>query len=60
MADFKKGDRVSFKPGPKAKDNVTATVSAIEGAFLVTNGDDGKERRVRPGACTAAPAKKAA
>ncbi|QCO07284.1 hypothetical protein [Azospirillum argentinense] len=59
MADFKKGDRVSFKPGPKAKDNVTATVSAIEGAFLVTKDDDGKERRVRPGACTAAPAKKA-
>jgi len=60
MADFKKGDRVSFKPGPKAKDNVTATVTEVEGVFLVTKGEDGKERRVRPGACTAVPAKKAA
>jgi hypothetical protein len=52
MSDFKNGDRVKFKPGPKSKGEVEATVTEVEGsAFLVTKDDAGKERRVRPGAC---------
>lgn len=53
MASFKIGDQVSFKPGGRSISPVTAKVVRIEGQFLVT--DDGtKERKIRPGACTAA------
>jgi len=57
---FKVKDRVSFKPGPNSSSNVTGTVTGITAAtggrggsaFLVVKGDDGKERKVRPGAAT--------
>lgn len=67
MADFKKGDRVSFKPGPKAAGNVTGEVVGVTTAtggrggssYLVVKCDDGKERKARPGSCSPA-GKKAA
>lgn len=59
---FKVKDRVSFKPGPNSSSNVTGTVTGITEAtggrggssFLVAQGDDGKECKVRLGAATLA------
>ncbi|MEE9481826.1 hypothetical protein [Methylobacterium ajmalii] len=45
---------VTFLPGPKAKERVTAEVLRQEGAFYVTKDAAGKERKIRPGACTVA------
>lgn len=50
----KVGDRVTFKPGPKATANVTAKVTGHDGPFLVTQDDAGKTRKVRAGAATKA------
>ncbi len=46
------GKTVRFKPGPKAYGTVDATVTGVDGAFLVTKDATGKERKVRPGATT--------
>lgn len=51
MSDFKNGDKVTFKPGPKAASSVTATVTGKDGDFLVTKDAAGKQRKIRPGAC---------
>jgi hypothetical protein len=64
MADvkFKEGDRVRFLPSPRTTVKVAGKVTAIEtkgegrgkSTFLVVACDDERERRIRPGACTAA------
>ncbi len=55
-ATFKNGDRVRFKPGPRSISEVEATVTGFApgafGGMLVTKDDAGKERKMRPGACT--------
>ena len=51
---FPNGTRVTFKAGPKSKSLTTATVDSFDGVFLVTKDEAGKERKIRPGACTAA------
>ena len=55
-ADFKKGDKVSFLPGPASKAKVTATVTGHTKAgnfdFLLTKDADGKERKIAAGRCT--------
>ncbi len=61
-SSFKKNDRVTFRPGPKATSDVTGTVKSIDASgagrgrstFLTVACDDGKERKIRPGACRAA------
>lgn len=54
------GSRVTFRPGPRAKADVTGVVEQIieptrtgRGAavFLAVKCDDGIVRKVRPGAC---------
>jgi hypothetical protein len=56
MSEFKSGDRVSFFPSGRSKQAVTAEVTGEEGSgrdrFLITKDAAGKERRIRPGACT--------
>lgn len=54
MTEFKNGDTVKFKAGPKSTGLTTAKVTGKHGVYLVTTDDAGKERRVRPGACTLA------
>lgn len=50
--EFKIGDTVKFKPGPKWTGGpVAAKVTAIDGTFLVTEDASGKVRRMRAGAC---------
>ena len=50
--EFKVGDIVKFKPGPKwVGGPVAATVTEIDGAFLVTKDAGDKVRRMRKGAC---------
>lgn len=49
--EFKNGDVVKFKAGPKSTGLTTAKVTGSDGVFLVTKDDLGKERKVRPGAC---------
>ena len=48
------GSSVTFKPGPKSHDEVTARVTGVDGGFLVTSDAAGKQRKVRPGACRTA------
>jgi hypothetical protein len=47
---------VSFFPSGRSKQAVTAEVTGEEGSgrdrFLITKDAAGKERRIRPGACT--------
>lgn len=51
-AEFKIGDMVKFKPGPKWNAGpVAAEVTDIDGVFLVTKDAGGKVRRMRKGAC---------
>lgn len=53
--EFVIGSKVKFVPGPKWKGGpITATIVAIDGHFLVTKDMEGKERRMRKGACKAA------
>ncbi len=55
--EFKFGDTVKFKPGPKWTGGpVTAKVTAIYGPFLFTEDASGKVRRMRKGACKPADA----
>lgn len=54
MSEFKKGDSVVFKPGPKSTGTVTATIEDFDGSFLVTKDSAGKVRKVRKGAATPA------
>lgn len=50
--EFKIGDTVKFKPGPKWTGGpVAAKVTEIDGTFLVTEDAAGKVRRMRKGAC---------
>lgn len=52
MSETKLPKSVNFLPGPKATARVTAEVLRQEGAFYVTKDEGGKERKIRPGACT--------
>lgn len=60
--EFKKGDRVSFRLGPRSNADATGTVTAVEntgvgrgrGIYLTVKCDDGETRKARPGSCRAA------
>lgn len=62
MSDFKIGQKVTFRAGPKSTSNTTGTVKKVlpagsgrgNSAFLLVGCDDGKDRKVRPGAAKAA------
>ena len=59
---FSNGARVAFKPGPRATATITGTVESTvtsgtgrgKATFLVVRCDDGRERKIRPGAARAA------
>lgn len=51
MSEIKVGDKVQFKPGPRSKGPVTATVTGQADGYLLTKDADGNERKARPGAC---------
>lgn len=51
---FEIGQKVKFLPGPRSSQKVTATIFAINGGYLHTRDDAGKERKVRPGAASRA------
>ena len=51
-ASFKMGDKVRFRPGPKATMDVIAKVTGQKRAFLLTKDAAGKERKICTGACT--------
>jgi len=53
-ASFPNGSKVRFRAGPRSTSDTIATVVRTDGAFLVTRDDAGKERKIRPGSCTAA------
>jgi hypothetical protein len=52
------GSNVSFLPGPKSKAKITGTVKDIvttgKATFLLVGCTDGRDRKIRPGAATAA------
>lgn len=50
--EFTIGSKVSFIPGPKWTGGpITAKIVGVDGHFLVTKDMEGKERRMRKGAC---------
>lgn len=59
---FPVGSKVSFLPGAKSTSRASGTVKAVttsgegrgKSTFLVVTCTDGKERKARPGSCTAA------
>ncbi|WP_431860220.1 hypothetical protein [Azospirillum sp.] len=61
-SSFSKNDRVTFRPGPRARADVSGSVVSVDttgegrgrATWLTVKCDDGETRKVRPGACRAA------